>query len=273
MSFFTRLSNGWELAKTSFKVLMTNKKLIIFPVLSAMSVLLVLGSFGITIFASAGWDTDNLNHYNRGTIYLFTFLFYIVNYFIIVFFNMSLMNCAKQYFDGEEVSVMKGLSFSMSRIGAIFAWAVFAGTVGMILRMLRQESGWIGRLLISFIGIAWSAAVFFVIPVIAYEQVGPYEAMQRSIAIMKEKWGEGIGANFSIGLVSMLFIIPIVILGMAISSFVNEAAGIVFFVGGIFAMLAVTSALHSIVVSAIYNQIKGGDSAGFDPQITDGLFQ
>ncbi len=273
MGFYNRVSNGWEVAKTSFQVLRAHKELIVFPILSAISILLVLGSFCTLTLYSAGWNVDNLQLNNRALLYLCIFLFYIVNYFIVVFFNMALMHCAKLYFDGEEVTVAKGLSFSLSRIKAILSWAVFAATVGVILKIAQDNLGWIGRMIISFVGIVWSVATFFVIPVIAYENVGPYDALKRSGHIMREKWGEGISANFSLGLVSLLCIIPVAVVGMGVTALVNEGLGIGIMVAGVLAIIAVFSALHSIFISAIYNNINGNINDHFNQQMIEGLFE
>src|SRR5688500_4331069 len=129
MSFFDRLSNGWKIARNSFKVLQANKQLIIFPFLSGISLMLVIGTFFTGILANAGWDFDRMEEMSSFSIYFTMFLFYIANYFIIVFFNMALVHCTRLYFHGEEVTVGKGLRFSLSRIGAIFSWAIFADIV------------------------------------------------------------------------------------------------------------------------------------------------
>ncbi len=255
MSFFTRLSNGWVIAKTSLKVLNAHKELIIFPILSGIAMLLIIGSFFTVLLAGADWNIDNfqIGNIDRGGQYLIIFGFYVVNYFVVVFFNMALMHCAKLYFDGEEVSVSKGLQFSLSRIGAILSWAVFAATVGMLLRMIQDKAGWIGKIIIGLVGFVWSAATFFVIPVIAYEKLGPMDSVKRSAQLMKEKWGESIGANFSIGMIAFFAILVFGVFGAAVTALVNEALGIGIFVIGFLAIITVTSALHSIFISAVMN--------------------
>ena len=270
MGLSTRVSNGWEVAKASLKVLNAHKELIIFPILSGISILLVIAAgFGFA-FNSFGWRAADTGDISSGAIYLVLFVFYVVNYFIVVFFNMGLMYCAKCYFDGADTSVAKGLKFSLSRIHYIFLWAVFAGTVGTLLRMVQDKLGWLGKLFIGLIGLVWSAATFFVIPILAYENVGPAEALKRSTGIMKEKWGTGITANFSIGLISFLVMILIAIAGTGISTLVNEQAGIVVMCLGILAVILISSALQSILISAIYNQVSGNDNQHFaDPLIKD----
>jgi len=93
MSFIDRLSNGWKIAMTSFKILKANKQLVIFPILSGISLLLIFGSFVTILLAGVGWDTDALQQTSRGMDYLFIFLYYLVNYFIVVFFNTTLVHC------------------------------------------------------------------------------------------------------------------------------------------------------------------------------------
>jgi hypothetical protein len=148
MSFFDRLSNGWKISMNSFKVLKENKQLVIFPILSGISLLLILGSFVTVVLAAAGWNVDAVNEPGETTSILYLFLYYLVNYFVVVFFNTALVHCSRLYFHGEEVTIEKGLRFSMSRIGTIFAWSMFAATVGTILRLIEENAGWIGKLII-----------------------------------------------------------------------------------------------------------------------------
>src|SRR5687768_4578528 len=111
MNFFDRLSNGFKIAMNSFKVLRANKQLIIFPILSGVSLVLVIASFFTGILATKSWDFDRIEEMSTFTMYFFIFLFYIANYFVIVFFNMALIHCTRLYFHGEEVTVAIGLKF------------------------------------------------------------------------------------------------------------------------------------------------------------------
>lgn len=55
---FDKIANGWELAKASGRVLRLDKELLVFPFLSGIACLLVLGSFGLPLFLSGGVTTD-----------------------------------------------------------------------------------------------------------------------------------------------------------------------------------------------------------------------
>ena len=193
MSIFNRLSNGWQISMNSFKVLKENQQLIIFPILSGLSLLMILGSFVVITLAGAGWDVSNISKPNTLENYAWIFLYYFINYFI-VYFNTALIHCTTLYFKGEEATIRKGLDFSFSRIGAIFSWALFAGTVGAILKIVQDNLGSVGKIITGIIGVVWSVATFFVVPIIAYENLGPIGAFKRSVQLMKEKWGESLAA-------------------------------------------------------------------------------
>ncbi|MFL5787611.1 MAG: DUF6159 family protein [Flavisolibacter sp.] len=272
MSFIDRLSNGWKLSMNSFKVLKENKKLIIFPILSGVSLLLIMGSFVVALLASNGWDADNMKEYSKATGYLFMFLYYLVNYFIVVFFNMALIHCTKLYFQGEEPTIKKGLQFSLSRIGSIFAWAVFAATVGTILRAIQERAGFIGKIITGIVGIVWSIATFFVVPIIAYENLGPIKAVKRSTQLMKEKWGESLAATFSFGIIQFIAILCVGIPLFLIGSVINIVVGMVFVLMGVFIVVAIFSAAQTIFISAVYHNINDEPVKHFNKQMLDNLF-
>lgn len=273
MKLFTRLSNGWEIFKNSFKILRANKDLIIFPILSGSSMLIVMASFIVAIVAAARWDTASIHLGGPIERYGVLFLFYLVNYFIIVFFNMALVHCTRKFLKGEPVHLRDGLEFSVSRIGVIFSWAVFAATVGMILKIIQENVGALGKIITAIIGIVWNVATFFVVPVIAYEKVGPITAFKRSVQIMKEKWGESLSGNFSFGLVQFLAILliggPLFLLGALVNTFLGIALGML----AAFIIIAVVSAAQTIFISTVYHQINEGTSFDyFDEGLVDNLF-
>lgn len=273
MNFFDRLANGWKISMTSLQVLRENKQLIIFPILSGISLILILGSFFTLIMAGAGWDTDQVKESEQNVIgYLFLFLYYLVNYFVVVFFNMALIHCTHLYFKGEEVSVEKGIRFSMSRIGAIFAWSMFAATVGMVLRILSENLGAVGKIIIGIIGIVWSVATFFVVPVIAYENLGPIDAFKRSADMMRQKWGERIGAGFSFGLISLIGFLVAGFGLFMVGALFNPILGVFLAVLGILLVAAIMSAARTIFISAVYHNITGDPVQHFNQQVIDNLF-
>jgi hypothetical protein len=268
----TRVSNGWTIATNSFKVLKENRQLVIFPILSGVSIILILASFCVAFLGFSGWQLDQVSEPGRIMSYALFFVFYIVNYFVIVFFNMALVHCTSLYFKGEEVTLQKGIDFSMSRLGSILGWAVFAGIVGGILKIIQENAGSVGKIITGLVGIVWSIATFFVVPVIAYENLGPLAAFKKSALLMKEKWGESIGAGFSFGLIQLGGIAIIALLAFAVSA-INIIAGITIGVLLLLLFSVIMSAVKTIFISAIYHNITGDPVELYNQQFIDNLFE
>ena len=272
MDFFTRASNGWNIAKNSFKVLEANKQLIIFPLLSGASIILILSSFITAILGAANWNIDNIHETNKVAAYGYLFFYYLVNYFVVVFFNTALTYCTAAYFKGEEVSIKKGMAFSLSRIGIIFSWAVFAATVGTILRIIQENAGFLGKLISGIAGAVFSVATYFVIPVITNENLGPIGAFRRSTQMMKQNWGESIGAGFSFVFIQFIAVIFLAIIAITLGTLTNTIVGAGVAVIGLLFMIAVISTVRSIFASAVYHNITGDPVEHFNQQFVDKLF-
>lgn len=273
MSLVSRLSNGWKISMQSFKVLKENKQLIIFPILSGASMIVLTASFLVAaVLASTAVSNsfDSIN--NRFYYYLLLFGFYLVNYFIVVFFNVALMHCVRKYYNGEEVNLRDGLAFSFSRLGAILGWSVLAATVGTILKVVQQETGIIGKIITGIIGVIWNIATFFVVPVLAYEDAGPVEAFKRSATIMKEKWGESIAGNFSFGLVQLVALLLTALPLYFLGALINPFAGIALAAIAALFIIAMISAAQGIFISSVYLRTQGFEVPVVSSEEVDDLF-
>jgi hypothetical protein len=272
MNFFDRLSNGWKISMNSFTVLKENKQLIIFPILSGLSMVLIFGSLATAVMAAAGWDLDNISTSSTALNYLMVFGFYVVNYFVVVFFNMALIHCTRLYFRGEEPTIQKGLEFSISRIGAIFSWALIAAVVGTVLKLIQENAGSVGKIITGIVGVVWNIAAFFVVPIIAYENLGPIDAIKRSSQLMKEKWGESLGATFSFGFIHLLAVIVVALPLFLIGSIIHPVVGMILAMLGVLLVAAMMSAVQTIFVSAVYHNVTDEPVKHFNQALADSLF-
>ncbi|MCE7923506.1 MAG: hypothetical protein DYG98_10640 [Haliscomenobacteraceae bacterium CHB4] len=273
MSFFTRLSNGWQLANLSFATINLNRSLLLFPLFSAISLVLVLATFFGGTFYFAGDRIEALmddEQYGGLLGYGLIFLYYLVNFFVIVFFNAALIHCAIKVLNGEETSVSDGLSFAFSRIEKIFAWSVLSATVGTLLQML-QNAGKIGEFVASLLGIAWSVLTFFVVPILVYEDKGVFESVKASGQLMKQKWGESIAANVSFGLFHFLGIIAAGVLFFLLSS-ASVILAIVVAIATVLLVSTVITAARTVFVAAVYNHVTGKPAGNFDGDVLDSVF-
>lgn len=273
MNFFTRLGNGWSMGMASLKVIRKSPELLMFPLISGVALLFVIASFLGLIYFNWGFEADTVVE-EAGTLeYIIVFLFYLVGYFVIVFFNVGLVHCSRTYFQGGKPSVSEGINFAMERIHYILGWSALSATIGLLLKAVEDKGGVVGSIVSSVVGVVWSIVAFFVVPVLAYEEVGPLEALKRSGSIMKEKWGESIGASFSFGIITfvgiLLIALPIgFVMGM-IHPFLGIGTGLLV----LFLIQGIMSAAEMVFIASIYHRIVEKQPVeDFESLDVDGLF-
>lgn len=252
-----RLSNGWELAKESFHVLMLDKEMLVFPLLSGLLCLLVLASFGLPLAGS-----DYLQQLMREpgaphepVAYVIAFAFYFANYFVIVYFNSAMIACAIIRFSGGDPTLADGFRAATARLPQIFAWALVSATVGVILRVLQSRSKGAGRVAGGLMGTAWGIATYFVVPALVVERVGPIDAVKRSLAILRNTWGEALAGNFGIGLITFLLCLIALVpaaAGFLLGTSTSILAGIAVTVVLLVVVSLVSSAANAILLAALY---------------------
>ena len=132
-----RFARSWALMKESFAILGSDKQLMLFPILSAISCLFVTALIAtggiIALFPQikAAALTGQQWHPAQNPMYLLAlFSVYVANYFIIVFFNVALVGVANSRLMGGPWTFRDGMELAWSRKGAIFLWALVAATVG-----------------------------------------------------------------------------------------------------------------------------------------------
>ncbi|MBI3860339.1 MAG: hypothetical protein HY290_00435 [Planctomycetia bacterium] len=278
---FDRMANGWELAKASLRVLRVDKELLLFPLVSTICCLVVLGSFVVPLWNSPLVAAVVNDHQapNNPVAYLILFAFYFVNYFVIVFFNSALVSCAIIRFKGGEPTLGDGFRAATNRLPQILAWSLVSATVGVLLRAIESHAEKVGQIISAVLGGVWSIATYFVVPVLVVERVDPFTAVKRSLAVLRHTWGEALTANFGIGFVTFIAmllvgLVPLVAGGFAMA--VNVPLGMVLIalgVAGLFAVALVSSTLDSILLAALYLYAAEGEvPAQFDKSLFEGAF-
>ena len=247
-----KLSRSWQLVKQSFAVLRSDKQLMLFPILSAVSCLIltvVIGTGGVLLsmpaMASAAASGEHFNPSQSPLFKAVLFGVYVANYFVIVFFNVALVGVANSRLMGGTWTVRDGLELAWARKGTILQWALVAATVGVILKTLEERMGLLGRLVMRIIGVAWALACYFVVPVLAFEDLGPIDAVKRSSKLFRDTWGEKVTGGFSLSLISLLLMLPGIGLLFFLISFGPQAA-----IAG-FAVLILYILMLSVVMSAV----------------------
>ena len=235
---------GWALFKQSWSVLRLDKELLLFPIFSSIACCLVMLTFVVPFavipvlngLVQQGMNQNDANHIVIKAIALvILFVFYVANYTVIVFFNTALVSCAIIRFRGGDPNVGDGLRASIKRLPQILSWAILSATVGLILQQIESQSRIVGQIVARFLGLAWTITTYFVVPVVAVENLGPFAAVKRSVSLLQKSWGEGLVGNFSLKLAGFLLALP----------------GIVVMVGGIIAGVQAESAITAAIIAGV----------------------
>ncbi len=278
-----KISNSWALVKQSFAILNKDEELMLLPILSAVSCILVsasiLGAGGLYAYPQIQAAAAEQLAWRPSHAMLagFVFLLYLVNYFVIIFFNTALVSAASARLEDGNPTVRDGLRVAWRRLGVIFQWALVAATVGMLLRMIEERSGFIGRLVAGIVGMAWTLATFFVVPVLAFEDLGPVEAVERSIELFRKNWGEEVVGTFSFGLIFFLLALPgilLPLLGSSLAGAYGATIGATLMVVYFVVLAVVNSSAQGIFLAALYRYDKtGGISQGFSQSTFSSAWQ
>lgn len=275
-----RFARSWGLIKASAAVLRSDRDLLVFPLLSAIGTLLVLATFVVPL-GFAGAFVDMADKQAPVWLWPIAFLFYLSQYFVIFFFNAALIGAARIRLDGGTPTVGAGLRIAASRWTAILGYAAIAATIGLILRMIQQRAGFIGRSVVGLLGLAWTVATFLVVPVLVNENIGPVDAVKRSTELLKRTWGENlvgnVGIGFVFGLIMILWIllaVGLVTLAVQSQSMIVTSAAIVLAVIGVMLLGLVQAALQGVYAAALHRYATEGDAgAGFESALIADAFK
>ena len=256
---FESIGRSIELFRTSWGILMADKKLLAFPFLSGIVSLIVLATFIVPLILAE--FVRVAVPFGELFFYAALFAFYLVSYFVVIFFNTALISCVNARLQGRDMSVGEGISNAMRHFTPILGWALLSATVGIILQLVRERGGIFGQISAAIAGGAWGLVTFFVVPVLVLEDKGVFDAIRESTSLIRKTWGESIIGSGSILLV--FFFIGIVgFLGvlatMLLASFTVFALALVLFLALVIILAVVAAAMQGIFVTALYTYAKTG---------------
>lgn len=275
-----RFARSWALVKASASVLRSDRELLVFPLLSSICALLVAATFIIPLIFGGAFARLDDGH-APAWLWPLGFLFYLSQYFVIFFFNAALVGAARIRLDGGDPTLADGFRIAAARWPQILGYAAIAATVGMVLRAIQERAGLIGRWIAGLFGLAWTVASFLAVPVLVNENVGPIDAVKRSVDLLKRTWGENLVGNAGIGIVFGLVMFAWIALGIGLvvlaanngSVLAAVAVGALVVVGMLLLGL-VQSALQGVYAAALYRYAETGDAgAGFEGALVADAFR
>ena len=279
---FARIQRSWDLACACMRLLMADKSLLVFPLMSAVAMVLIVASFAVPLLAVAGiLRGTGVTHSLDVLSYIALFVFYWIQFSIVIYFNVALVEVALRRMDGKEARIADGLRRATSKLPTILAYALIAATVGIVLRFIAERVGILGRIVIALVGLAWAIATALVVPVLVAEEVGPFDAISRSTQLIKKAWGETLIGNAGIGFVFGLFFVLLVVVTLGAEAIAGIAGSptlailIVAAAALTFVVLVLTqSTLQGIYTAALYRYANGdGATPGIDKGLLESAFR
>lgn len=282
---FEKLERAWILGGACWRVLLLDKEMLMFPILSTLAL--------AAIFSAGGWvvyTTPDLQAYLEGLLqsaqpdldpgyWAITFAVLFVGYFTVIFFNAGLLTCALIRFSGGDPTVMDGLKSSMRKLPQIFVWALVTATVGWLLQILESRLKGLSKILVSVLGAGWSVTTYFVVPILVVDGVGPVAAIKRSVQAVRKTWGEALVGHIGLSALYMLVSIvalPLIVFGVMMFENRPEIGSGLVTVGVVVLLIGamVISTLSAILRAALYiYAVEGEMPINFDSRLIRNAFQ
>ena len=260
----SRFRQGLELAGVSWRTVVADRSLAVFPVLGAISAVALTAAFvvpGLFLvadgsMAAGGWIG----------IVLFAIAAYLAA-FVGIFFSVALASCADRSLRGEDTTVREGIAAARERIPQIAGWALVTTTINLILRAIEARFQGVGGAIVSALGgLAWALVTFLAVPVIAFEGTGPWKTLRRSSGLFRERWGQQVvGLGVTTGVVALFGVLPgilMLFLGIAIAPAVG---GFVLIAIGVLAIIIgsiLSATLSQVLAVALYRFAADGVAVG-----------
>ena len=138
---------------------------------------------------------------------------------ISIFFQVAVVFACTDRLEGRTPTIGGSLAQTWTRRGTVAKWAFLSAAVGMLIQAIEQRAGFAGRLIGFLGGLAWAVATFFVIPIIAFEDVSPFAAVKESSSLLKLRFGTVARSSIRFGIIYlgwMLGALAVLIVGIAL---------------------------------------------------------
>ncbi len=247
-----RMSRGWEMTKLSFAVIKQNRTLLLFPVISGISMMMIL-----SIILAGFWFVPELAEAPQWFFIILGFFIYVILFFISYYFQAGLVACAYATMEGEAPSMGYGMKKANTVIGRLFTWAIISAVLGMILQAIESRFPIASRL----IGAAWGIATYFVVPIIVFEDTGAWPSMKRSWQVLKGSWGEALTGHLATTLIFFLLallFIPLVILAAMMPNLPLMILFAIIALGYLIFIILLASAVSTVLRTALYRYTTTG---------------
>ena len=273
-----KLARSWQLFKSSVKVIGAHPKLLIFPIVTGLLTLGIALFFlapVVLVLIAPHWIHGGpiqsvANHFGflrirqgmpsafqlqpLGSVLLAGM--YLLNLFLATMSSVAFNSQIFEALAGRPVSIGRGIEAACLRWKSVLFWSLLAGTVGLLIRALEDKLSFIGRIVGGFIGLAWSIASIFAIPILVRETsiTNPFEVVSKSAKTIKATWGEMLAGYLGMQGTNLLFLWGSILLwvGTGAAAIVLSNAWILLGVGVPWLVSLIAYSYLSNIASRVY---------------------
>jgi hypothetical protein len=270
---YPRFQNGLTLLGCTWRVLVTDKHLVLFPIISGILFVLVLAVFLVPLVTLVDWQEQVAANDGKKPWWLWPFGFALAFalHFVKTFCKLALVKCALLRLTGSESSIGVGFGGALIRLPQVFTWALTSATLGLILSIIEHIHKKVGEMVREMVGAAWGTLTYFVVPVMVSRGSFPFKAIGRSVTLLCEAWGKANENNLGLRYVLNLLLIPVVLLLLVGVYLWIKTGAWAWILPGVFALLmhmAIGAALDMILSTALYRYASTGRvPRPFDPDL------
>ena len=280
MNEMSKFQRSWLLFRSSLSIIARNKQLLVFPVvIFSLTIVIVLFFLAPAVLRPTGYSYTQAQHWQAISHSLFSespaagaggkeqinvtpgaaaylVFLYFVSMFFATYFNVAFYHEILAALSGQPVSISRGLNFARTRLKAILMWTLFAGLVGLIIKAIEERLDFVGRLVARLIGLTWSIASVFVIPLMVREEqdASPVNLLKKSAGILKRTWGEALIGYIGLAFANTLIAVGSLVLlaGAFFASMALENYWLIAIVGALWLVAIFAWAYLMSVASQIY---------------------
>ncbi len=287
---------SWSLFCSCWSVLRSQPTLAIYPVISAIASTIFVAIFLVPLYfgglfaaltpePTAYTGQESLvdlttQNFMPWEMWLVMFLLGLILNIVTNFCNAAFTTATMIRLSGNQVTVGEAFSVAADRFPAILGYSLIGATVGLVLRMIQERAGLLGKFIGALGGLAWAVVTFLVVPVLVVENVGPVEGIRRSMSLLRRTWGEGLICHVGIGMASGMFSLLIILIGtfaIALAVATQMLALIILAVTGtvlaLIAVAVIARTLSGIFTTALYAYATGrGLMPGIPADLITGAF-
>ena len=256
---FSNIKKGWELGKATRKLVFKDKKLMVFPLVAAIAVIIEIIAILLPSALFLAVSSNSFYYFILALI-----LFYFVVTFTSTYIIMAMFIGFRGFSSGKKIDFKDTFKQVRPYTKLIAEWSLFYSIIIVGIRLLESRMrGIAGFIFGAAVAFAIGIATLFVVPVILDKKLSPIKAIKESSSFIIKNFGKAFGGLAYVDLYGLAIIflgILAVIAGFSLVSFNLIIGAAIILIGiGIAAIGAmITSMLSNIFRLIMYDFISYG---------------